>query len=541
MSISRSLKARMLALIGGSLLAVLLIAAACFQFLAGNVRDYRALVDGPVRTSQLVEQANLQFKIQVQEWKNVLLRGKQPADLAKYWGQFEARHNDVQSLLSQLAAQPGLAPALKGKIEQLQSGHQALLAQYSRGRDAFVAGGADPIAGDKSVTGIDRAISDQMSELAAQIADSAKQQAQSISAAADATVWGGFAVLLASGIVIALLSLWLVSRQLVQPITALIAYVTDLSKGRLAERAPTGREDELGQLALAANTLRDFLAETFTRLKRNAHELDGASAELQQIARQMAQGSEEQFQRTDQVATAMMEMSATAQEVARHAQDAAQAADAADNSAREGGQVMKATIGAINHMRDEIEATAQVIRKLENESGRVGKVLEVIRGIAEQTNLLALNAAIEAARAGEAGRGFAVVADEVRSLAQRTSSSISEINQIIDAVQVGTQDAAKAIESGQARSVQSAEHIHRTSHMLDQVGDAIETIRGMNRQIATAAEEQTAVAEDIAQNLTEITHIAGENQRNVQRTEHASSTLGELSGQLGALTAKLGG
>ncbi|WP_442964448.1 methyl-accepting chemotaxis protein [Pseudomonas sp. KNUC1026] len=234
-------------------------------------------------------------------------------------------------------------------------------------------------------------------------------------------------------------------------------------------------------------------------------------------------------------------MSATAQEVARHAQDAAQAADDADASARQGDRVMKTTIGAIDHMRREIETTAEVIRKLENDSGRVGKVLEVIRGIAEQTNLLALNAAIEAARAGEAGRGFAVVADEVRSLAQRTSSSISEINQIIDAVQLGTTDAAKAIESGQARSSESAEHINRTSEILHQVSEAIEAIRGMNRQIATAAEEQTSVAEDIAQNLTEITAIASENQQSVQRTEQASGNLNRLSGQMSELTARLGG
>jgi methyl-accepting chemotaxis protein len=255
----------------------------------------------------------------------------------------------------------------------------------------------------------------------------------------------------------------------------------------------------------------------------------------------MAKGTEDQFSRTDQVATAMHEMSATAQEVARHAQEAARAAEQADQSAQQGDQVMQATIAAIDHMRNEIETTASVIRKLESDSGRVGKVLEVIRGIAEQTNLLALNAAIEAARAGEAGRGFAVVADEVRSLAQRTSASISEINQIIDAVQLGTTDAARAIENGKQRSDQSVEQIAHTGTMLRHITGAIEAIRGMNQQIATAAEEQTAVAEDISRNLTEITTVAVANQESVRGTEQASGRLHELSGQLGALTARLGG
>ncbi|WP_420708474.1 methyl-accepting chemotaxis protein [Pseudomonas sp. LY10J] len=233
-------------------------------------------------------------------------------------------------------------------------------------------------------------------------------------------------------------------------------------------------------------------------------------------------------------------MSATAQEVANHAQEAAHAAEEADQSAQRGGEVMQATINAINQMRGEIDTTSTVIRKLENDSGRVGKVLEVIRGIAEQTNLLALNAAIEAARAGEAGRGFAVVADEVRSLAQRTSSSITEINQIIDAVQLGTNDAARAIESGRQSSERSAEHVGQTGTMLSRITAAIESIRGMNQQIATAAAEQTAVAEDISRNLTEITTIGVANQQHVQGTEQASGRLHDLSGQLNALTARLG-
>ncbi|WP_445261532.1 methyl-accepting chemotaxis protein [Pseudomonas sp. RL_105y_Pfl2_101] len=253
----------------------------------------------------------------------------------------------------------------------------------------------------------------------------------------------------------------------------------------------------------------------------------------------MGQGTSEQFERTDQVATAMTEMSATAQEVARHAVDAAQAADDADQSAQQGGKVMQGTIHTITRMRGEIANTAKVIRQLETDSGRIGKVLEVIRGIAEQTNLLALNAAIEAARAGEAGRGFAVVADEVRSLAQRTASSIIEINQIIQTVQTGAVDAAHAIESGQSRSEESVEQVTQAGVMLERITQAVEAIRDMNRQIATAAEEQTSVAEDISRNLTEITCIASTNLDNVQRTEAASRDLHGLSGQLNEVTARL--
>ncbi|WP_434709782.1 methyl-accepting chemotaxis protein [Pseudomonas sp. R1-1] len=538
--LQKSLRAQMLALLSGSLLAVLLIALACFHFLSNGVRSYSQLLAGPLHTSQLIDEANLQFKVQVQEWKNVLLRGKQPADLAKYWGQFEDRQRDVQKILGELAGQRGIEPRLKSRIERLRDEHRQLGAAYQKGRDAYVAASGDPAAGDAAVKGVDRATSDQMSELVTELRQQGTEQSALISAGADRTVWIGLLVMLASGLLIGLLSLWLVNRNLVEPIRKLIDYVSQLSRGQLAARVTNERHDELGNLATAANTLRDFLADTFTRLQRSASDLDSASGELNAIATTMAGGTNEQFNRTDQVATAMNEMSATAQEVARHAADAARAADDADQSAQQGEKVMQTTIHSITQMRGEIANTATVIRRLEADSGRIGKVLEVIRGIAEQTNLLALNAAIEAARAGEAGRGFAVVADEVRNLAQRTAESIIEINQIIQSVQTGAVDAAHAIDNGQARSDESVEQVTQAGAMLERITHAVEAIRDMNRQIATAAEEQTSVAEDISRNLTEITAIASTNLDNVQRTESASQNLHGLSGQLNEVTARLG-
>ncbi|MES2869437.1 MAG: methyl-accepting chemotaxis protein [Pseudomonadota bacterium] len=539
MFLQKSLRAQILALLGGSLFAMLLIALACFHFLSSGVQNYANLIEGPLRTSQLIDEANLQFKVQVQEWKNVLLRGKQPTDLNKYWKQFEERQRDVQSILSELVGQKNIDPQLKSRIENLREEHRLLGAAYLKGRDAYVAAGADATVGDTAVKGVDRATSDQMSELVSELRKQGVEQSTLISASAERTVLLGVIVMLASSLLIGLLSLWLVNRNLVEPIRKLIEYVAQLSQGRFAERVASIRQDELGKLATAANTLRDFLADTFSRLQVSAQDLDSASGELKSIASLMTSGTNEQFNRTDQVATAMTEMSATAQEVARHAVDAARAADDADQSAQQGEKVMQNTIHTITRMRGEIADTATVIRRLETDSARIGKVLEVIRGIAEQTNLLALNAAIEAARAGEAGRGFAVVADEVRSLAQRTAASIIEINQIIQTVQTGALAAVQAIEGGQSRSEESVVQVTQAGAMLERITHAVEAIRDMNRQIATAAEEQTSVAEDISRNLTEITSIASTNLDNVQRTETASHNLHALSGQLSEVTARL--
>lgn len=535
-----SLRAQILSLLGGSLLAMLLIALACFNFLSNGVQSYRNLLEGPLLTSQLIDEANLQFKVQVQEWKNVLLRGKQPQDMEKYWGQFQDRQRDVQGILSRLVAQTASDSVLSRRIETLRQEHQQLGVAYQMGRDAYMAAGGDPTAGDNAVKGVDRAASEQMSTLVSDLREQGNHQSLAISAYAERTVWVGLAIMLLSGAVIGVLSLFLINRNLILPIRGLIDYVTQLSHGRFAERVASRRRDELGHLAAAANTLRDFLAETFSRLQRSATDLVSASGELNSIAGQMATGTHDQFNRTDQIATAMTEMSATAQEVARHAASASRAADEADSSAREGGEVMKVTIATIGQMRNEILNTGTIIRRLETDSVRIGKVLEVIRGIAEQTNLLALNAAIEAARAGEAGRGFAVVADEVRSLAQRTAASIIEINQIIHAVQTGAVDAAEAIVSGQSSSDASVEKVAQAGAMLAHITQAVEAIRDMNRQIATAAEEQTSVAEDISRNITQITTVATANMDNLQRTEAASQNLRGLSGELNEVTARLG-
>ena len=535
-----SLRAQILSLLGGSLLAMLLIALACFNFLSNGVQSYRSLIDGPLLTSQLIDEANLQFKVQVQEWKNVLLRGKQLQDMEKYWGQFQDRQRDVQGILTRLVTQTSSDPSLSRRIETLRQEHQQLGVAYQKGRDAYVAAGGDATAGDTAVKGVDRAASEQMSALVSDLREQGSQQSKAISAYAERTVLVGLAIMLLSGVLIGLFSLWLINRNLILPIRGLIDYVTQLSHGRFAERVASRRQDELGDLAAAANTLRDFLAETFSRLQRSATDLVSASGELNAIAGQMATGTNDQFNRTDQVATAMTEMSATAQEVARHAASASRAADEADHSAREGGEVMKVTIATIGQMRNEILNTGTIIRRLETDSVRIGKVLEVIRGIAEQTNLLALNAAIEAARAGEAGRGFAVVADEVRSLAQRTAASIIEINGIIEAVQTGAVDAAEAIVSGQSCSDESVEKVTQAGAMLAHITQAVEAIRDMNRQIATAAEEQTSVAEDISRNITQITTVATANLDNVQRTEAASHNLRGLSSELNEVTARLG-
>ena len=346
------------------------------------------------------------------------------------------------------------------------------------------------------------------------------------------TWFTGVLALLAVGGLAWLLALRLFNRVLFAPLGHLLECIEQLDRSHGAERANNARIDQAGSLQWAMETLRDVRLETSMRLEQSTRQLDAASGELNSIAIELGQGIQDQSLRLDQVATAMEEMASTAQEVASHATRAARAADDAENATQQGEKAMVGMVNGINDIRDEITNTAKVIHRLADDSGRIGEVLAVIHSIAEQTNLLALNAAIEAARAGEQGRGFAVVADEVRNLAQRTAQSTAEINTIIATVQKGAESAVQAIESGK-RSIESGiDQVQLAGKILGGVTDAVQTICDMNQQIAVAAEEQTLVTEDISRNLSELVVISASNQENVRRTESAGKSLHLVVGVL---------
>lgn len=537
--LNKSIRARTLALLAGSLTLLLVIALISFSVLSSKVDAYMHLVQGPLRASELIDRANSQFKTQVQEWKNVLLRGKDPVAFDKFWAAFQLQEQHVQATLGELATLQGIPADVHSAVAQLRAEHSRLGGAYRQGLQAFIEAAHDHTAGDKAVKGVDRATSEQMALLVQSLHESADRQAVQIAQSADRAMFLGTLVMMLSGIALIILSGWRIDRILVTPIRVLIERVDALSRGRLGQQIMTDRTDELGQLTGAANRLRTFLGDTFHQLQSSGAELDEASGALNSVATTIAAGTREQFSRTDQVATAMEEMSATAQEVARHAAAAASSADGADQAARHGESVMQATVVSITDMREEIASTAAVIRQLASDSGRIGQVLDVIRGVAEQTNLLALNAAIEAARAGEAGRGFAVVADEVRTLAQRTAASTAEINQIIGAVQRGAVDAVDAIEAGRKLSEKGLEEVIQAGAALRQITEAVEAIREMNRQIATAAEEQNDVVDDMTRNVAQIRDIGETNQQNVGRTANASERLHSIAAGMAKLTARI--
>ena len=538
MTLSRSVRAQLLLLIGGGLVLLLVLALTGFGLLSRQLDGYQGLLEGPLEEARVVDATNLAFKSQVQEWKNVLLRGGAADQRERHWKQFQDEETRVQDLLTQLQRSAD-DTQLRQRLQQLAQSHRDLGEAYRRGLSAYVAANFVAAQGDTAVKGIDRATSEQLSGLVTALHERASDQAQRLAAEARRTVLLAVCTMLAFAILIALLSAWLVNRRIVGPLAQVTEQLVRLSEGRFGQPLAETRRDEVGQLSRAANRLRDFFSDLAVQLRQGTGALDATTQELGAIAQRSGEGIRDQFSRTDQVATAMHEMSATAEEVARHSGSAATAANEADRAAQEGEASMVQTIATIERMHREISRTAEVIARLESDSDRIGSVLEVIRGIADQTNLLALNAAIEAARAGDAGRGFAVVADEVRSLAVRTANSISEIHQLIATLQGAAHEAAEAVRAGANESTAGRDQVVASGERLRSITTAVEAIRDMNRQIATAAEEQTSVAEDIARNLAEIVTVARHNEEDLQRTQSASEQLHYVSKDLSQLAGRL--
>jgi methyl-accepting chemotaxis protein len=290
-----------------------------------------------------------------------------------------------------------------------------------------------------------------------------------------------------------------------------------------------------------ANDFNHFVSEINTAIRQaqeaSAH-LNGAADDMLRQSSQADSSMQRQQQETDKVATAINEMTATVQEVARHASEAANSAEKADEQAEQGKAVVATTIEVIKALAERVEQAAQTIESLNTNSEEIGVVLEVIKGIADQTNLLALNAAIEAARAGEQGRGFAVVADEVRTLASRTQKSTEEIHHMIERLQHGARNAVKVMAEGREQAQNGVEQATRAGESLAQITFAITTINDMNTQIATAAEQQSAVAEEINRNVVAISDAMTHATDSVRQASNASHSLENLSNQLDALVRK---
>ena len=404
-----------------------------------------------------------------------------------------------------------------------------VLASVERGDEIEVANGPLASAADQMMAALNKLI--KFNE------QGAVHAADQTSKAFDAAVFMIVVALILILMLMVVIAIVL-TRSIVSPLSEAVIVADRVSSGDLTQNIHVTGSDEPAHLLIALKRMQDSLHETIEKISESSNMLASASEELHAVTEDTNRGLNQQSAEIDQAATAVNQMTAAVEEVARNAVNTADDSKAADKSTYQGREKVSQALESINRLVGNVSDTSEEVKLLAQNANEISQVLVVIRSIAEQTNLLALNAAIEAARAGEAGRGFAVVADEVRALAYRTQQSTGEIEKMIEGIQSGTDRAVDAMNESQERANGTLQVAREANDALDVIGEAIASINQKNLVIASASEEQAQVAREVDKNLVNIRDLSMQTSAGANQTNASSQELSRLAVDLHAMVSK---
>ena len=443
--------------------------------------------------------------------------------------------SDAQALYEKLIASPEERAAYADYVRLLAEYRQIEARLISLSRAGNVADMAKLLNGESATN------SDQMNMVLAKLAEINSKQLTATNQEAASEYSSAFNLVVGLLIVATALTMlfaWLLTNSITRPIASALEAAETIAAGNLTRPIKVDGTDEAGRLLLAMQKMQEKLRDTLMRISGSATQLASAAEELNAVTDESARGLSQQNNEIEQAATAVNEMTSAVEEVARNAVSTSEASKNATASAGDGRDLVQETVNAIERMSGDVQSTADLIGNLAEESRDIGKVLDVIRGLADQTNLLALNAAIEAARAGEAGRGFAVVADEVRALAHRTQQSTSEIERMVGSIQGGTEKAVGSMRNSTERAESTLNIAKGAGLALDTINTAVVEINERNLGIAAAAEEQAPVAREVDRNLVNIRDLSAQSSNGASQTSAASGELTRLAVDLNSMVSR---
>ena len=386
-----------------------------------------------------------------------------------------------------------------------------------------------------------RQISDLMTKQLNDLVEINKKSTVNLSASAGRQYEVATAAIISVAVIASLLTVllaWLLTRSIVAPLSRALNAAQVIATGNLTKLIEIDGDDEATRLLEALVIMQKNLRETIETISGSATQLASAAEELSAVTEESSRGLQQQNGEIEQAATAVNEMTVAVEEVARNAVSTSQASEQSTEIARQGRDKVVQTVQSIQLMTQDVKAASTLVEGLAEQGRDIGKVLDVIRSIAEQTNLLALNAAIEAARAGEAGRGFAVVADEVRALAHRTAQSTREIEEMVAGIQAGTSDTVQSMALNTSRTQNTLELARAAGDALEQITEAISQINERNLVIASASEEQAQVSREVDRNLVNIRDLATQSAAGANQTSAASHELSRLAVDLNGMVSR---